>query len=399
MDYGRRRATWTGVALILLALDVAASDAIAASDIRQLIGRKCDRLESVLGRPREITRRVDQGPRGDGTTVEVRTYDNATVLCTDGRITSVRSVEPRKPVPGRPGSPAMPARVPSAPPGPVVGTKPRLSQDRRTLVLLEEVREPGAPRQPEIALKVDATTGARLITVGARGMTRLSKIRIGCEAGPRELTLSAFSQTPDRNTATFMVPGELATAVLTASSCYLSVAGALIPLPRDLLPPVWESRRHERRGEPSTHMSSEGDPGHPAYGQVRYVDEHGVAHWVPSLEQVPERYQEQVFEQKMANNPFFEPIVRAQDSGPSPPLKWELVRRDFEDSGKRLTRHVLREQLSAPECLGLMRSIAESDPVAASSRSVTAKGGYGIGLVRRGYRDVPVKAWQCVAQR
>jgi hypothetical protein len=131
---------------------------------------------------------------------------------------------------------------------------------------------------------------------------------------------------------------------------------------------------------------------------VRYVNEHGVSHWVASLEQVPERYREQVLEQKMANAPFFEPTVRSQAASQSPPVKWELIRRDFEDSGRKLARHVLREQLAATECLGLMRSVADNDRDAGSHRAVTMKSGYGIGFVRRGSRDAPVKAWQCVEQ-
>jgi hypothetical protein len=286
----------------------------------------------------------------------------------------------------------------SAQPAPVVGTKPRLSRDRGTLVLLEEVRAPRARRQPEIALRVDPTTGARQITVGARGMRRLAKIRVGCEAGPRELALSAFSQTPGRNTATFVVPADLATSVLASSSCYLGVAGALVPLPRDLLPAVWGGRRQARRADPAPPGGPTGGPGRPASGQVRYVDEHGVSHWVASLEQVPERYREQVFEQNRAAKPFFEPTVRSRAAGQAPPLAWELVRRDFEDSGKRLTRHVLRAQLSATECLGLMKSVADNDRDAESHRVVTMESGYGIGLVRRGARDVPLRAWQCVEQ-
>lgn len=395
MNYGRARATCTLLALILLSLDVPVSDAIDASEARKLIGRKCDHLEPVFGRPREVTKRVGQGRRGEKTAIEVRVYDNVTALCTDGRVTTVES---RKPEPGRQALPARPAPVPQSPSTPLMSTKPRLSQDRRTLVLLEEVREPRARRQPEIALKVDPTTAARQITVGARGMARLSKILLGCEAGPRELPLSAFSQTPARNTATFVVPGELATTVLAASSCYLSVAGALIPLPRDLLPPVWGNRPRQQLVESSTPVLPKGTLGLRAYGQVRYVNEHGVSHWVSSLDQVPERYREQVLGQKMANKPFFEPTVRTRTPGQPPPLKWELIRRDFEDSGQRLTRHVLREQLSAKECLGLMRSTADNDPEAGSNRSVATKSGYEISLFRRGSRDVPAKVWQCVEQ-
>lgn len=400
MDHGRTRATCTALALSLLALDVAASHAIAASDprapseMRKLIGKRCDQLESVLGRPRVFTTRAGQGRRGEPTTIEVRTYDDVTALCANGRVISVEAPRPD----ARPPAAARAPRVPPAPLSSLISIKPRFSPDRRTLVLLDEVRDPGAQRQPEIALKMDPTTSAREVTVSARGMSRLAKIRLGCEKGPHDLTLSAFSQTRDRNTATFVVPGEVATAVLAASSCYLSVAGAVIPLPRDLLPPVWGSRPRQRLVETPMPGSSPGALGLPAYGQVRYVNEHGVSHWVSSIEQVPERYRDQVLEQRMANKPFFEPTIRSQNVGLAAPIKWELVRRDFEDSGQRLKRHVLRAQLSAKECLGLMRSTADNDPAAGAHRSVTMKSGYGIGLFRRGAGDVPVKVWQCVEQ-
>lgn len=136
-----------------------------------------------------------------------------------------------------------------------------------------------------------------------------------------------------------------------------------------------------------------------ASAQVRYVDENGVAHWVSSFGQVPERYREQVLERDIADNPFFEPTSRPRKPGELPPNQWQLIQRVFEDRGRRLARRVLHGDLSATACLGMMETLAANDPNAEKGKVVRTKSGHGIAVIGRGYRDALVRVWQCIEQQ
>jgi hypothetical protein len=135
----------------------------------------------------------------------------------------------------------------------------------------------------------------------------------------------------------------------------------------------------------------------PVDGQVRYVDENEVTHWVSSFEQIPERYREKVLETDLDRSPFFE-RGRARKPGEPPAIKWELIQRDFEDNGNRLVRRVLASNLQVAECIRSMEATVAQDPWTARGRVLRTKSGKGVGVVHQGYREASVRVWQCVEQ-
>lgn len=120
-----------------------------------------------------------------------------------------------------------------------IQVNPRLSGDRATLTLVDEVREPADKRQPEIQLGGDPTTKSRFLRVSGKGLVPPATVQIICGSTPRSLPLTAFARHPEINSGTYEVRPDTAAAVIGSESCFLSFAGALLPLPRDLTAVVW----------------------------------------------------------------------------------------------------------------------------------------------------------------
>lgn len=129
----------------------------------------------------------------------------------------------------------------SAPTSRLLTIKPRLTDDRKTLLLLEEVRKPPEKRQPEITLSTNRVTGRRQISITAHGMRALPKITVICGPTVWPLSLSSSAESAGRSVATYEVPETLTVTILSSPSCHVAVAGALLPIPRDLLSVVWGS--------------------------------------------------------------------------------------------------------------------------------------------------------------
>ncbi len=130
--------------------------------------------------------------------------------------------------------------IPPPPPQPVLlAIQPSLTDDRKTLILLPEVRQPQEKRQPEISLSTDAVTKTQQINISGQGIQALSAIGLRCGDAQWSLPLGALSQSPEKNRATFPVSKEIAAKVLESPTCHVALAGALLPIPRDLLSVVW----------------------------------------------------------------------------------------------------------------------------------------------------------------
>ena len=175
--------------------------------------------------------------------MEVWFYDDATAVCMAGRVASVnvtRTVAPKAATPSQedaPGSAMISAPVPGTS---VVDTRPRLAADRKTLVLLDEIHEPGRRHQAEITLTRDARAGTRQIRMSGQGLGRLQKVHIACDVGAaREIPLSSFAESPERNVATFVIADDTVATIFDASTCFVSINGSLLPIPRDLAAVVW----------------------------------------------------------------------------------------------------------------------------------------------------------------
>ena len=116
---------------------------------------------------------------------------------------------------------------------------PRLVDEGRTLILLDEVREPQEKRQPGITLAGDRVTGGRQVRIAGHGITQLREIAAVCGGRNWQLRLSDFRQTPETNVATYDVPGDVVAQVLNSPECSLLIAGARIAIPRELVSAVW----------------------------------------------------------------------------------------------------------------------------------------------------------------
>ena len=120
-----------------------------------------------------------------------------------------------------------------------LAAEPRVTEDGQTLILLEEVREPQGKRQPGITLTGNRLTGGRQVRVAGHGIAPLQEMAAVCGGRSWRLGLSDFRQTPERNVATYEVPGEVVTQVLNSPECALLIAGARILIPRELVSAVW----------------------------------------------------------------------------------------------------------------------------------------------------------------
>ena len=127
--------------------------------------------------------------------------------------------------------------LPGSARGQAVG--PRLTDEGRTLILLDEVREPQEKRQPGITLTGNPMTGGRQVRIAGHGIAPLREIAAGCGTRSWRVGLSDFRETPETNVATYDVPGEVVIQLLNSPECALLIAGARIVIPRELVSVVW----------------------------------------------------------------------------------------------------------------------------------------------------------------
>lgn len=127
-----------------------------------------------------------------------------------------------------------------APPSLAQPPQGRLTDDRRALILLDEVREPVEKRQPEIRFGTSAKTGSAEIRISGQGIHALRQIGVLCGGGVlAALSLSTFSETPDRTVATYELSKRTAARIARPPNCAVSLAGAVVEVPADLLSVVW----------------------------------------------------------------------------------------------------------------------------------------------------------------
>ena len=116
---------------------------------------------------------------------------------------------------------------------------PRLTDDGRTLVLMDEVRAPSHQRQPEIRLGTNENTGAPQVQVAGANIAPRSTIAISCSWSRRSIALSNFLPGPLRNIASYEVHENIARMARDETSCHIALGRTVLPLPRDMVPIVW----------------------------------------------------------------------------------------------------------------------------------------------------------------
>ena len=116
---------------------------------------------------------------------------------------------------------------------------PRLTDDGRTLILMDEVRAPSHQRQPEIRLGTNENTGAPQIQVAGASIAPRSTIAISCSWSGRSISLSNFSPGPLRNVASYEVHENIARMARDEADCQVAFGRTVLPLPRDMVPIVW----------------------------------------------------------------------------------------------------------------------------------------------------------------
>ena len=116
---------------------------------------------------------------------------------------------------------------------------PRLTDDGRTLVLMDEVRAPSHQRQPEIRLGTNENTGAPQVQVAGANIAPRSTIAISCSWSRRSISLSNFSPGPLRNVASYEVHENIARMARDEAGCHIALGRTVLPLPRDMVPIVW----------------------------------------------------------------------------------------------------------------------------------------------------------------
>jgi len=128
---------------------------------------------------------------------------------------------------------ATPARPSTAP-----GT-PRLIDDGRTLVLVDEVRAPSNRRQPEVRLGTNEASGSPRVEIAGAGVSPLPRVTIACSWSRRTIELTQFTEGRLRNVASYEVDESIARMVRTGSDCRVALGNSIVPLPGDLISVVW----------------------------------------------------------------------------------------------------------------------------------------------------------------
>ena len=123
-------------------------------------------------------------------------------------------------------------------PTPAPSAMPRLADDEKTLVLMEEVRVP-KQRQPEVRLTVSETSGLPQVQIAGESIAPPPTIVITCARGSRSVSLSDFASGHRRNVASYEVSESIARMARDESACHIALAGAAVPLPREMVSMVW----------------------------------------------------------------------------------------------------------------------------------------------------------------
>ena len=116
---------------------------------------------------------------------------------------------------------------------------PRLTDDGRTLVLMDEVRALSHQRQPEIRLGTNENTGAPQVQVAGASIAPHPTIAISCSWSRRSISLSNFSPGPLRNVASYEVRENITRMARDEAGCHIALGHTVLPLPRDMVSIVW----------------------------------------------------------------------------------------------------------------------------------------------------------------
>ena len=127
----------------------------------------------------------------------------------------------------------------SAPSTALLPMTPRLTDEGRTLVLMDEVRAPSHQRQPEIRLGTNENTGAPQVQVAGASIAPHPTIAISCSWSRRSISLSNFSPGALRNVASYEVRENIAKMARDEADCHIALGRTVLPLPRDMLSIVW----------------------------------------------------------------------------------------------------------------------------------------------------------------
>jgi len=160
-------------------------------------------------------------------------------------------------------------RPPTIPP-----SRARLTEDRQTLVLIEEAGEPAAGRQPGISMGTSPTTRIPEIWVSGSGLRVPPQIEVMCRDGALPpASLSSLSEAGERKLATFALTTRVAAAMTKSSPCLLQLGDTLVPIRADLLAIVWGDLRHGAQGgDPLSWAPSADRPVFRAAREGRYAD-------------------------------------------------------------------------------------------------------------------------------
>jgi hypothetical protein len=116
---------------------------------------------------------------------------------------------------------------------------PRLADDEKTLVLMEEIRAPAPQRQPEVRLTTSETSGLPQVQIAGENVAPPRAILISCARGSRPVTLSSLVSGRRRNVASYDVDESVARMVREERACRVAVAGVGVPLPSKWVGMVW----------------------------------------------------------------------------------------------------------------------------------------------------------------
>ena len=162
----------------------------------------------------------------------------------------------------------------SAPSTALLPLTPRLTDEGRTLVLMDEVRAPSHQRQPEIRLGTNENTGAPQVQVAGASIAPHPTIAISCSWSRRPISLSNFSPGALRNVASYEVRENIATMARDETDCHIALGRTLLPLPRDMVSIVWPTNP-KAIGRGATDPPSVPQP-YRSERQVPILPSHGV---------------------------------------------------------------------------------------------------------------------------
>jgi hypothetical protein len=124
-------------------------------------------------------------------------------------------------------------------PTPVPSAWPRLADDEKTLVLMEEIRISAQRRQPEVRLTTSETTGLPQVQIAGENFAPPRTILISCARGGRPVALTSFVSGQLRNVASYDVDESVARMVRDERACRIAIAGVVVPVPADMVAMVW----------------------------------------------------------------------------------------------------------------------------------------------------------------